>query len=143
MFFGEYEHSIDLKGRLNLPSKFRDKLSETFYVTKGFDHCLFIYDEVEWRNFEEKLKTLPVTDKNARNFVRLFFAGAQDCVADKQGRFVIPQNLREYAGLEKDIVIIGVSNRIEVWSKTAWNTYSDNDDVSFDDLAAHMANLGI
>lgn len=143
MFFGEYEHTIDPKGRLNLPSKFREKLSETFYVTKGLDHCLFIYDEEEWHNFEAKLKALPVTDKNARNFVRLFFAGAQETVSDKQGRFVIPQNLRDYAQLEKDVIVIGVSTRIEVWSKEAWLQYSQNDDVSYDDLAEHMSNLGI
>jgi len=143
MFFGEYEHTIDPKGRLNLPSKFRDKLSETFYVTKGLDQCLFIYDEVEWGNFEAKLKALPVTDKNARNFVRLFFAGAQESVADKQGRFVIPQNLRDYAQLEKEVVVIGVSSRIEVWSKEAWLQYSQNDDVSYNDLAEQMSTLGI
>ncbi len=143
MFFGEYDHSIDPKGRLNLPSKFRDKLSEVFYVTKGFDQCLFIYDEQEWGNFETKLKALPVTDKNARNFVRLFFAGAQETSADKQGRFVIPQNLRDYAHLEKDVVVIGVSSRIVVWDKEAWAHYSQNSDVSYDDLAERMAELGI
>lgn len=143
MFFGEYDHALDAKGRVNVPSKFRDGLGEVFYMTKGLDQCLFIFPETEWRVFEEKLKALPLTNSNARAFVRMFFAGATECTADKQGRIIIPQNLREHATLDKDLKIIGVGTRIEVWSQESWNVYNSPDHISYDEIASHMAELGI
>ena len=116
MFIGEYAHSVDPKGRLNIPAKFREKLGEIFYVTKGLDKCLFIFPADEWRIFEEKLKTLPLTNKNARAFVRLFFSGATECSLDKQGRINIPQTLRTHGEIQKEVNVIGVGTRIEIWS---------------------------
>lgn len=143
MFYGEYQHSIDPKGRVIVPSKFRDGLGEKFIVTKGLDNCLFAYSSEEWSNLEAKLRTLPFTDKDVRSFIRFFFAGAAECEVDKQGRILIPQNLREYAGLGKDIYVIGVSTRVEVWDKDKWEKYSSDENVSADKLAEKMAMLGI
>ena len=143
MFMGQYQHSIDAKGRLIVPAKFRDGLGEHFVVTKGLDNCLFAYPEAEWKVFEEKLKQLPLTNTGARKFVRFFFAGAVECELDNQGRIMIPTHLREYAGLKKDIVSIGVNNRIEIWNKEDWNAYSDEEDYISNDLAFEMENLGI
>lgn len=143
MFIGEYSHTVDSKGRLNMPSKFREKLSENFFVTKGLDHCLFVFPESEWRVFEEKLKQLPLTNKSARAFVRLFFAGATECNLDKQGRINIPQPLRSHAKLEKDVIVIGVGTRIELWSTDTWEEYNNPENISYDDIAEQMAELGI
>jgi MraZ protein len=143
MFFGEYEHTMDPKGRVSMPSKFREKLTEVFYITKGLDACLFVFAEDEWRNIEEKLKTLPLTNKNARQFVRTFYSGAMECSLDKQGRMALSQNLRDYAQLDKDIVLIGVSTRIEVWGKHTWQSYHDEDGLSYEELAEQMSQLGI
>lgn len=143
MFYGEYQHTIDPKSRVIIPSKFRQDLGEKFIVTKGLDNCLFAYSLEEWRNLEIKLKALPFTDKDARAFVRFFFAGATECEADKQGRILIPQNLREYAGLEKDICIIGVSIRVEIWDKEKWTKHSGEYNESADKIAEKMALLGI
>lgn len=143
MFIGEFIHTIDNKGRINIPSKFREKLGERFFITKGLDNCLFVFPESEWNMFEEKLKGLPLTNRNARAFVRLFFSGATECSLDKQGRVTIPQNLREYCGLEKEVAIIGVSTRIEIWSKNSWDNYNDTANISYDDIAEKMAELGI
>lgn len=143
MFIGEYAHSIDVKGRLIMPAKFREELGITFIVTKGLDGCLFVYSKNEWAQFEEKLKSLPFTSKDARTFNRFFFAGAIECEVDKQGRILISQNLRDYASLNKDVVIIGVSNRIEIWDKEKWNDYCNNEDVSPDDIAEKISLLGI
>ena len=103
MFMGEYNHTIDAKGRLIIPSKFRELLGEEFVLTKGLDGCLSIYPMDEWNAFEEKLRALPLTNKNARTFTRFFVAGATNCELDKQGRILVPQTLREFAGLEKEI----------------------------------------
>ena len=143
MFIGEYRHSLDVKGRIILPAKFRDGLGDKFVLTKGLDGCLFAYSKEEWANFEEKIKSLPLTNKDARAFVRFFFAGAVECEIDKQGRTLIPPMLREYAGLSKDIVIIGVSNRVEIWSQDKWDSYSEAEDLEADELAEKMAMLGI
>ncbi|MCX7746958.1 MAG: division/cell wall cluster transcriptional repressor MraZ [Clostridia bacterium] len=143
MFYGEYLHSIDPKGRVIVPSKFRDGLGEKFILTKGLDNCLFAYSSEEWSNLEAKLKSLPFTDKDVRAFVRFFFAGATECELDKQGRILIPQNLREYAGLDKEIYTIGVSTRVEIWDKTRWEAYTGDDNVSADKIAEKMAMLGI
>jgi MraZ protein len=143
MFIGEYLHTIDKKGRINIPSKFRDKLGERFFITKGLDNCLFVFPESEWTSFENKLKGLPLTNKNARAFVRLFFSGATECSLDKQGRVTLPQTLREYSNLEKEVAIIGVSTRIEIWSKNNWDNYNDSANISYDEIAEKMAELGI
>ena len=120
MLIGEYEHSLDAKGRLIMPSKLRLDIGESFIITKGLDGCLFVFSQNEWNNFETKLKTLPLSDKNARNFVRFFLSGATECEIDKQGRFLIPSNLREVAKLDKDVMIVGVGTRLEIWNKDIW-----------------------
>lgn len=143
MFIGEFNHTVDVKGRINIPAKFREQLNETFFITKGLDECLFVFPEDEWRMFEDKLKGLPLTNKNARAFVRLFFAGATECSFDKQGRIIVPGNLREYAHLEKDVKVIGVGTRVEVWSNQTWENYSNPENISYDEIAEQMAELGI
>lgn len=143
MFIGQYEHSVDAKGRLIMPAKLREEIGDKFVVTKGLDGCLFAYSQNEWVAFEEKLKTLPLTNKNARDFTRFFLSGAIECEIDKQGRFLITSNLRDFAGLEKDVVIIGVNTRIEIWSKEKWNNYSSDDNINVDEIAENMTMLGI
>ena len=143
MFIGEYEHSVDVKGRAIMPAKLREDIGEKFIVTKGLDKCLFAYSKLEWNNFEEKLKTLPLTNKNARDFVRFFLSGAIECELDKQGRFLIPANLRNYANIEKEIIIIGVGTRLEIWNKNAWTNYSSEENISADEIAENMTMLGI
>ena len=141
MFMGEYNHTIDAKGRLIVPSKFRELLGNEFVVTKGLDGCLFVYPDEEWTKIEEKFRDIPLTTKDARKFSRFFFAGAASCEVDKQGRILLPQVLREFADLQKDVVLVGVLSRIEIWSKDRWqdaNTYDDMDEV-----AEHMAELGL
>ena len=141
MLIGEYEHTIDAKGRLSMPSKLRRDMGEAFIVTKGLDGCLFAFSQDEWKNFETKLKSLPLSDKNARNFVRFFLAGATECEIDKQGRFLIPSNLREAGKLEKEAVIIGVGTRLEIWNKDVWT--SKDEEISADEIAENMTMLGI
>ena len=141
MFMGEYSHSIDTKGRLIIPAKFRELLGEEFVLTKGLDGCLSIYPMDEWNAFEEKLKALPLTNKNARTFSRFFVAGATVCELDKQGRILVPATLREFAGLEKDVVLTGSLNRIEIWSKAKWIENSNYDDM--DSIAEGMQEMGI
>ncbi len=143
MLIGEYEHSLDVKGRLILPAKIREDMGDKFIVTKGLDGCLFGFSQTEWLSFEEKLKTLPLTNKNARDFVRFFLSGATECEIDKQGRFLIASNLREYASLEKDAVIIGVGTRIEIWNKEKWKSYNSDENISADEIAENMTMLGI
>ena len=143
MLIGEYEHSLDAKGRLIMPAKLREDIGEKFIVTKGLDGCLFCFSQNEWTNFEEKLKTLPLTNKNARDFVRFFLSGAMECEIDKQGRFLIASNLREYAKLEKDAVIIGVGTRLEIWNQANWKAYNSDENISADAIAENMTMLGI
>jgi len=143
LFYGEYQHTIDPKGRVIVPAKFREGLGERFILTKGLDDCLFAYSSEEWGNLEMKLKTLPLSSRDARAFVRFFFSGASECEVDKQGRTLIPSNLREYAKLDKDIYVIGVSTRVEVWDKDRWETYSRDDNLSADKIAEKMELLGI
>ena len=138
---GEYNHTIDAKGRLIIPSKFRETLGDEFVVTKGLDGCLFVYDNKEWSAFEEKLKSLPLTNKDARQFVRFFLAGATLAEVDKQGRILVPANLRQFAGLEKEVVLVGVASRVEIWSKAKWEETACYDDV--EEIAEHMAELGL
>ena len=143
MFIGEYQHTTDEKGRLIIPSKFRETLGGEFVMTKGLDNCLFVYPKLEWEVLETKLKSLPLTNKDARAFVRFFFSGASECALDKQGRVLIPGNLREHSKIDKDTVIIGVSTRLEIWSKSEWDSYNDDDSLSYDSIAEKMAELGI
>ena len=143
MLIGEYEHSLDAKGRLIMPAKLREDIGEKFIVTKGLDGCLFGFSQAEWNNFQEKLKTLPLTNKNARDFVRFFLSGAIECEIDKQGRFLIASNLREYAEMEKEVAIIGVGTRIEIWNKEKWKEYNSEENISADEIAENMTMLGI
>ena len=143
MLIGEFEHSLDAKGRLIMPAKIREDIGDKFIITKGLDGCLFGFSKKEWDNFEEKLKTLPLTNKNARDFVRFFLSGATECEVDKQGRFLIAGNLREYASLEKDAVITGVGTRIEIWNKDKWKVYNSEENLSADQIAENMASLGM
>lgn len=141
LLIGEYEHSLDVKGRLIMPAKLRIDMGEKFIVTKGLDGCLFAFSQNEWLNFESKLKALPLSDKNARNFVRFFLSGATECEIDKQGRFLIPNNLRIAAKLEKEAVIIGVGTRLEIWDKVTWEKCDG--EISADEIAENMTMLGI
>ena len=141
MFMGEYNHTIDAKGRLIIPSRFRELLGEEFVLTRGLDGCLSIYPMDEWVAFEEKLRALPLTNKDARTFSRFFVAGATTCQLDKQGRILVPQPLRQFAGLDKDVVLTGNLNRIEVWSKEKCSENCNYDDM--DSIAESMQNIGI
>ena len=141
MLIGEFEHSLDAKGRLIMPAKLRESIGDTFVVTKGLDGCLFAFSITEWTNFEEKLKSLPLSNKNSREFVRFFLSGATECEIDKQGRFLIPNNLRIAAGLEKEAVVIGVGTRLEIWNKETWEKCDE--DISADEIAQNMTMLGI
>lgn len=141
MFMGEYSHTIDAKGRMSIPAKYREELGESFVVTKGLDGCLFVYDMDEWKVLEEKLKSLPMTHKDTRKLTRFFLAGATLAELDKQGRILLPVVLREFAAITKDVVLLGVGNRIEIWSKEVWEQQSDFEDM--DDIAEHMAELGL
>ena len=143
MFTGEYQHTIDEKGRLIMPAKFRDVLGDTFIITKGLDSCLFVYPQEEWKILEDKLKKLPFTNKDARAFARFFFSGAAECETDKQGRVLISGNLREYSRLNKDVVVIGVGTRIEIWSREVWDNYSLETEKSYEDLAEKMVDLDL
>ena len=141
MFMGEYNHTIDAKGRLIIPAKFRELLGTEFVLTRGLDGCLFIYPVDEWKAFEQKLRALPLTNKNARTFSRFFVAGAAMCELDRQGRVLVPQTLREFAGLEKDVVLTGNLDRIEVWSKDKWSENCDYDDMN--EIAETMQDMDI
>jgi MraZ protein len=135
---GEYQHSVDTKGRLIVPSKFRDALGESFVITRGLDNCLFGYPMDEWRKLEEKLKSLPMTKKDARSFARFFFSGATEVEIDKQGRINIPSALLQHANLLKECVVVGVSSKIEIWSKEAWELYFEEAKDSFNEIAENM-----
>jgi len=143
MLIGIYQHSIDTKSRIIVPSKFREELGYKFILTKGLDNCLFIYSLAEWEKFEDRIKDLPIGSKDARTFVRYFFSSAVECEIDKQGRLTIPQNLREYAKIEKDLVTIGVHSRVEIWSRQEWENYNSEADLSDNGIAEKMAALGI
>ena len=135
---GEYQHSIDVKGRMIVPAKFRELLGETFVITRGLDQCIFGYPMDEWRKLEEKLKDLPMTKKDARAFARFFFSGATEVEIDKQGRINIPSTLITYANLEKECVVVGVSSKIEIWAKDAWDNYFDESAQSFNEIAENL-----
>ena len=145
MFYGEYQHSIDRKGRLIIPSKFREVFkehyAERFFVTRGLDQCLFLFTEDEWKSQESKFKNLPFTKQEARKFNRLFFSGATPVVPDKQGRILVPAYLKSYANIKKEIILIGVSNRIEIWSRENWKEFYATSKESFEDVAEKLMDL--
>ena len=141
MFMGEYNHTVDAKGRLIMPSKFREQLGDLFVVTAGLDGCLYVYADEEWKAFEEKLYALPVSNPSARKFSRYFLASACTCEVDKQGRILLPAKLREMAHLKKDVVLAGVGSHIEIWDKAQWQEASTYDDLN--ELAMNLEGLGI
>ena len=140
MLIGEYAHTIDTKGRLIVPAKLREGLGDSFVITKGLDGCLYAYTENEWEKFIEKLTTLPMTNADSRKFVRFFLSGAASVEPDKMGRILIPQPLRNHAKLEKEVVLIGVASRVEIWDKECWDS---NDCSDMDDIAERMDELGL
>jgi len=145
MFYGEYLHTIDRKGRLILPSKFRESAKsnfiDRFYITRGLDKCLFMFSEEEWHNQEQRFKSLPVTKQQARTFNRLYFSGAVEIIADKQCRILVPQFLKDFAGIKRDVMIIGVSNRIEIWAKEKWQEFYGNNQSAFEDIAEQLMDI--
>ncbi|MHB1314413.1 MAG: division/cell wall cluster transcriptional repressor MraZ [Christensenellales bacterium] len=143
MLIGEYQHTMDQKGRVFVPVKFREDLGEKFIITRGIGGCLFGLSQQEWVLFSQKLRALPLTDPDVLSFVRLFFAGATECDMDKQGRILLPANLREMAGLDKEVVITGVLSRIEIWAKDQWDDYNREAGKGFHETLAKMAQLGI
>lgn len=138
MFLGEYQHSIDGKGRVIMPARFRDQLGSSFIVTRGLDGCLFVYPQEEWVKLSSGVQNLPLARKDARAFTRLLFSGAAEVECDKQGRVSIPSSLREYANIQKDIVIIGVSTRIEIWAAEAWAELNHDVAGQFEELAEKL-----
>ena len=141
MFMGEYQHSIDAKGRMIVPAKFRELLGETFVLTRGLDQCIFGYPMDEWRKLEQKLKGLPMTNKDARAFARFFFSGATEVELDKQGRINIPSTLINHANLEKECIVLGVSSKIEIWAKDAWSSYFEESSESFNEIAENLIGI--
>jgi len=145
MFYGEYVHSIDRKGRLIIPAKFREvaktNFVEKFFITRGLDKCLFMFSEEEWRSTEQKFKAMSFTKQEARTFNRLYFSGAVDIILDRQGRFIIPQYLKDFAGIKRDVIIVGVSNRIEIWSKETWEEFYKKSRDSFEEIAEKIIEL--
>ncbi len=135
-FIGEYYHSVDVKGRMNIPVKFRELLGDTFVVTRGLDQCLSIYPLDAFEAFAQKLQALPISDKNARKFVRYFMSGAVECELDKQGRILLSQPLRQFANISKDVVIIGNGTTIEIWDSEIWNDF--NTDMTPDTISDGM-----
>ena len=140
MFMGEFHHNIDEKGRLIIPSKFRNDLGKKFIVTRGIEKCLFIYSLDEWNNIVSKLKELPFTRKDARTFMRMFLSGATECELDNNGRINIPAPLTNYASLEKECVVIGVNERLEIWSEEGFNDFFNTNIDNFDDIAEGLFN---
>jgi MraZ protein len=135
VFFGTYTPRLDEKGRLFLPAKFRDELAEGLVVTRGQERCLYVWSMEEFGKLTERLREAPVTNKATRDYVRMFFAGASNETPDKQGRITVPTMLREYASLQRDCIVIGAMNRIEIWDATSWQTYSDEQEQAFADLS--------
>jgi MraZ protein len=142
MFYGQYEHALDAKDRVIIPSKFREifkeHYAEKFYVTRGLDRCLFVFPEEEWKSQESRFRAQSFTREEARKFNRLYFSGACEVLCDKQGRILIPSYLKEYAEIKQDVVIIGVSDRIEIWSKESWNQFFKDNLGSFESLAEKL-----
>ena len=138
MFMGEYHHNIDDKGRLIIPAKFRSELGEKFIITRGLEKCLYVYSESEWNTIVAKLKTLPFTKKDVRTFIRSFFSGATECEFDRQGRINITSPLVSYADIDKECVIIGANDRIEIWSDKGWKNFMDVNSSKLEDIAENL-----
>jgi len=143
MFIGEFQHNLDDKGRIAIPSKFRLPLKKGAVVTRGLDNCLFLYTKTEWEKLASKLAALPISQANSRAFARLMLAGAMDVEVDKQGRVVLPEYLRAFAELKKDVVVAGLYSRVEIWDKTKWNTYKSQTEKNSNEIAERMAELGV
>ncbi len=143
MFLGEFAHTIDDKGRLTIPAKFRDDLASGVVITRGLDGCLWAYSRSEWEQLAEKISKLPTTNQAARNFSRFMFANAFDSIPDRQGRVLIPQNLRDYANIESDTIIIGVMNRLELWNPTQWGQVMAAVEEDPEAIVAQLQDLGI
>ena len=143
MFIGEYNHNIDEKGRLAVPKKFRTALEKGAVVTRGMDNCLFLYTKDEWKVLADKLASLPFSQANARAFARLMLAGAMDVSIDKQGRIMLPEYLRTFAGMKKEVTVAGLYNRLELWDKEAWNSYSAQAEKQSNTIAEQMFDLGV
>lgn len=141
MFLGEYQHSIDDKGRIIMPARFREQLGERFIITRGLDGCLFVYPMQEWQKLAGEVQNLPLARKDARTFSRMLFSGAAECECDKQGRVSIPSSLREYAGIERDVVTIGVSSRIEIWALDLWQEINQSASEKFEELAEKLEGI--
>lgn len=143
MFIGEYQHTIDSKGRLAVPAKFRVKLAKGAVVTRGLDNCLFLYPLNEWKILADRLSKLPISKSNTRAFARLMLAGAMDVFLDKQGRIVLPDYLRKYAGISKNVIIAGLYNRLEIWDETKWESYKKGTEKTSGDIAEALGELGV
>lgn len=143
MFVGEYQHSIDPKGRIIIPAKFRNRLGDMFYLAKGMESCLYLYPEAQWNELSDKISKLPLAEDNARKFARYFFAGATECEIDKQGRILIPTNFRDYAELQKEIYVNGANTRVEIWSKHMWEEHLALIASEYPYIIKTMAGLGI
>lgn len=143
MFMGEYEHNLDAKGRLIIPAKFRDQIGDVVVLTRGMEGCIFGYSEEQWHKMESKLDQLPLTKRNARSFTRLFYSGAMESEFDKQGRVNLTNTLKKHAGLEKECVIVGVSDRIEIWDKARWEAFSDEANENYDEIAEDLEDIDL
>jgi MraZ protein len=143
MFIGEYQATIDEKGRISVPAKFRTQLNSKVVVTRGLDNSLFLYGLDEWEKLAEKLASLPISTANTRAFSRLMLAGAMDCEVDKQGRIMLPGYLKEFAKIDKKIIFAGLYNRIEVWSEELWNTYKAQTERESNNIAEQLGSLGV
>ncbi|MBE5758985.1 MAG: division/cell wall cluster transcriptional repressor MraZ [Clostridiales bacterium] len=143
MLLGEFQHSVDKKGRVFMPAKLREELGEKFIATRGIGKCLFVFPMDMWNELYEKLRQLPLTDKGAQQFTRMLFASATECEPDKQGRILLPQRLREYAGIDEEATVIGVMTRVEIWSPENWSEYNNGSEDDFDDTLANLAGRGI
>lgn len=143
MLLGEYKHNLDIKGRMAIPAKFREELKSGAIITRGLDNCLFIFTSKEWESLAQKLVALPLAQANSRAFVRLMMSGASDVEVDSQGRVLIPDYLRKYAGLSKQVVVAGLYNRIEVWDGDSWEKYKSKTESSSDEIAEKLGELGI
>jgi len=143
MLLGEYKHNLDIKGRMAIPAKFRQNLNAGAIITRGIDHCLFVFGMSEWEILVKKLTAMPLANANSRAFARLMLAGATDVEADSQGRILVPDYLREYAGLSKEVVVTGLYNRVEIWDAETWKQYKLKTELASEEIAEHLGELGI
>jgi len=143
VFLGEHQHTIDPKGRIVLPRRFRDDLAKGCFITKGQDRCLFVFTPEQWEQEVERIRSLPRTDRRLRNYSRVFFAGASDQKLDKQGRIQIPASLRDYADLDKEVLVVGVGERVEIWNADTWQEVTSDADAEYSDIEEALSEQGI